>query len=73
LYSVLDRLPGIRVKEADIGIILDVFAGVPALIELWRADTEFGPEANLLFDKSITGIFCTEDIVVLAESIAGSL
>jgi len=73
LYSVLERLPGIKVKEADIGIILDVFPGVPALIELWKADAEFGPEANLLFDKSITGIFCTEDIVVLAESIAGNL
>ncbi len=73
LYSVLERLPGIRVKEADIGIILDVFEGVPALIELWKADAEFGPEANLLFDKNITRIFCTEDIVVLAESIAANL
>ena len=73
LYSVLERLPGIRVKEADIGIILDVFEGVPALIELWKADAEFGPEANLLFDKNITRIFCTEDIVVLTEFVVHSL
>lgn len=73
LYSVLERLPGIKASEADISIILDAFEGVPVLIELWKADPEFGPEANLLFDKSITQIFCTEDIVVLAEIIAGYL
>jgi hypothetical protein len=40
---------------------------------MWRPDEEFGPEANLLFDKSITGIFCTEDIVVLAGIIASEV
>lgn len=73
LLSALDRFPGKRVDQADVGIVLEVFEGVPALIELWRPDEEFGCEANILFDKSITGIFCIEDIVVLAEFIAGQL
>jgi len=34
-----------------------------------KADEEFGPDANILFDKNISGIFCTEDIVVLTELI----
>ncbi len=73
LLSVLDRFPGKRVNQADVGIVLEVFEGVPALIELWRPDEEFGAEANILFDKSTTEIFCIEDIVVLAEFIASQL
>lgn len=73
LLSVLDRIPGKKVQQADLGIVLDVFEGVPVLIELWKADEEFGPEANILFDKNIAQIFCTEDIVVLAEFIVSNL
>jgi hypothetical protein len=69
----LDRLPAKRVNQGDIGIVSEVFEGVPALITIWRKDEEFGPDANMLFDKSITQIFCTEDIVVLAGFIAGQL
>lgn len=73
LLSVLDRLPGKRVEQGDIGIMLEVFAGVPALITLWRGDEEFAPEANILFDKSVAKVFCTEDIVVLAGFIASQI
>lgn len=73
LLGALDRLPAKRVNQGDIGIVLEAFAGVPVLITLWRGDDEFGPEANILFDKSITQIFCTEDIVVLAGFISGSV
>ncbi len=73
ILSALERLPAKRVSQGDIGIVVGAFEGVPALITLWRPDEEFGPEANILFDKSITGIFCIEDIVVLAGIIATQL
>jgi hypothetical protein len=73
VLAALDRLPGKRVDQGDVGIVLEVFEGVPVLITLWRSDDEFGPEANILFDKSITKIFCTEDIVVLAGFVASIL
>jgi hypothetical protein len=73
LLAVLDRVPGKRVDQADIGIVLEAFEGVPVMVLMWRPDEEFGPEANILFDKSITGIFCTEDIVVLAGIVASQL
>jgi hypothetical protein len=73
LLSVLDRLPAKRVAQGDIGLILEVFEGVPVLIIFWRGDEEFSPEANMLFDKSILKIFCTEDIAVLAGFIASQL
>jgi hypothetical protein len=73
ILEVLERLSGKRVDQADIGLVLEVAAGIAVLITLWRGDAEFGPEANMLFDKSIVKIFCTEDIVVLAGLIASQL
>ncbi|MFH1640523.1 MAG: DUF3786 domain-containing protein [Candidatus Omnitrophota bacterium] len=73
LLDVLDRIPAKKVDQGDIGIVLDAFEGVPVLVVLWRGDEEFGPEANMLFDKSIVTIFSTEDIVVLAGMIASQL
>ena len=73
IFQVLERLPAKKTMEPDACIVLDAFEGVPVLIRLWQADEEFGPDANMLFDKSITKIFCTEDIVVLAGIVASSL
>lgn len=70
LLELTSRLKAKRVQLADIALVFDVFDGVPFIVELWRGDDEFGPEANMLFDKSITDIFCTEDIVILSEFIA---
>ena len=73
ILQALDRLPAKKVDQGDVGIVLEAFQGVPVLITLWRGDDEFGPQGNMLFDKSITRIFCTEDIVVLAGFIASQL
>jgi len=45
---------------------VEAFLGVPILVKLWKGDEEFAPEANMLFDRSISRIFCTEDVAVLA-------
>ncbi len=73
ILEVLDRLPAKKINEQDVAIVLDAFEGVPVLVKLFRADEEFGPDANVLFDSSISKIFCTEDIVVLAGLVASSL
>jgi hypothetical protein len=73
VLTVLERLPARKVNEGDVGIVVEAFEGVPVLVTLWRGDDEFGPEANMLFDRSITKIFCTEDIVVLAQLVAHQL
>lgn len=73
IYHILEKIPGKNTNHADASIVLEAFEGVPILIELWRSDDEFGPQGNLLFDKSITQIFCTEDILVLAEVVAGTI
>lgn len=70
LYELTERLNAKRAQLADASVVLELFDGVPVLITLSRADDEFGPEANVLFDRSIKDIFCTEDVVVLAEFLA---
>ncbi|HOU35827.1 MAG TPA: DUF3786 domain-containing protein, partial [Candidatus Omnitrophota bacterium] len=66
IFAALEKVSGSRVQQADAAITIQAFEGVPVLIEVWAGDDEFGPEANLLFDRSIRKIFCTEDIAVLA-------
>ena len=73
IYTALDKVPGERVERADAAIVIEIFAGVPMLVDIWRADEEFGADAGLLFDRSITDVFCTEDIVELAETAAAGL
>lgn len=73
LKEVLSRLPGRLSEGGDVGIIIEPFASVPVLIKLWKPDAEFGPDANMYFDASIRNIFCTEDIVVLAQIVASQL
>jgi hypothetical protein len=73
ILQALDRFPAEKADGADAAIILQAFQGVPVLLKLWQQDEEFAPDANMFFDSSITAIFCTEDIVVLAGFVAGSI
>lgn len=73
LLKLVERFKAKTTQTADFSLVLDTFDNVPILINFWKGDEEFGPEANVLFDKSITGIFCTEDIVVLSEIVAHSI
>jgi len=73
IKDVLNRLPGQLARGGDISIIIEAFPNVPVLIKLWRQDSEFGPDANLYFDASIKNIFCTEDIVMLAQLVSSQL
>ena len=73
INAVLERLPAKPFSGGDIGIVIQALADVPVLVKLWKSDEEFGPDANMYFDASITRIFCTEDIVVLAGIIGTSL
>jgi len=71
--GVLERLPAKLADGGDVGIQIEAFAGVPVLIKLWKADSEFGPDANMYFDAGIKDIFCIEDIIVLGGIVASGL
>lgn len=69
LKDVLSRMPGEIADKGDVGVIIHPFKEVSILITMSKADDEFGPDANILFDKNISKIFCTEDVVVLTEMV----
>ncbi|PIQ87776.1 MAG: hypothetical protein COV73_02365 [Candidatus Omnitrophica bacterium CG11_big_fil_rev_8_21_14_0_20_43_6] len=73
IKNVLSRLPAKLSEGGDVSIVVEAFTEVPVLIKLWKADSEFGPDANLYYDASIKNIFCIEDIVVLAQLVVGQL
>jgi hypothetical protein len=52
--------------QADAAVIVGSFDSIPLMIKVWGGDDEFAADANILFDKNITAVFCTEDIAVLA-------
>jgi len=73
LVKASERFRATPAKSGDVGIVIEALDNVPILIALWRGDDEFGPEANINFDRHISDIFCTEDVVVLTEFLAHSL
>ena len=73
IFSAQNHMEINKLEEADAAMIFEAFKGVPVLVKIWKGDEEFGPEANIFFDRSITNIFCTEDIVVLAGLVAAAL
>ena len=64
------RIGARELKQADAALQVEAFDGVPVVIELWKGDSEFGAEANMLFDAGISLIFDTEDIAVLGGFVA---
>lgn len=73
LLDVVERFRAKRAQVGDVSVVLEPFDGIPVLVTLQRGDDEFGPEANVLFDRNISAIFCTEDVVVLSELISASI
>lgn len=73
LITAAERLGGTRAAVGDVGVVIEPVDGVRICIALWRGDDEFAPEANILFDRDIAAVFCTEDIVVLTEIVVRSL
>lgn len=71
LANSLDRLPGKKVQYGDCAVVLDVFENIPVLITISGQDEEFSAQANMLFDRTVANIFCTEDIAVLSTFLAG--
>lgn len=71
ILGLLERVPGRLERQADASVAVEVCEAVWVLIQLWKADEDFGAEGNILFDKNTPGIFCTEDIAVLGGLVAG--
>lgn len=73
LLTAAGRFQSSKSDRGDAGIIIYPFTEVPVMITVYRPDEEFGPDANILYDRTISDIFCTEDVVVLTEILVHQL
>lgn len=73
LLDVGRRMSSKRGDFKDVSMVIYPLDGVAVLVKISKADQEFPSSASILFDKNISAIFCTEDIVVLTELIVHQL
>ncbi len=73
LVQTSEKLGGHKVDYGDTAVTINAFSHVPITIILWRGDSEFDAQANVVFDATISDYLPTEDITVLCETIAWKL
>lgn len=55
-------ISGEPLDYGDVGVRVPVFPKIPLAVVLWRGDSEFPPEGNILFDKTANSTLQTEDL-----------
>jgi hypothetical protein len=66
LVKAAERLGGQAIPAGDAGFEFRVLPRIPVQLILWEGDSEFPPEANILFDETIGEILSPEDVAWLA-------
>ncbi|MBI4831413.1 MAG: DUF3786 domain-containing protein [Candidatus Lindowbacteria bacterium] len=64
LPEVARQLGAEPLDFGDVGVRVAVFPKVPVAVVMWRGDSEFPPDANILFDKTANHILRTEDLAI---------
>jgi len=74
LHEIAPKLGGERFRDVgDVSYLFRVFPKVPVVLVMYRADEEFPPDANMLFDATIPEFMCTEDIAVISTMLVVTL
>ena len=67
IVEIAGKIGGRKADHGDAAATIDVFPRVPLTFVIWQGDTEFQPDASILFDSSITDYLPVEDIIVMSE------
>jgi len=59
-----------RMEGGDMALEVEALPGIMVRVIFWEGDGELPPEATMLFDRALTGIYCTEDVAVLLMAVA---
>lgn len=68
--SAGEKIGGFRAGHGDYSLSFNAFPRVSLTCVIWKESEEFPPDANIIFDSSITDYLTTEDIVVLCNIIS---
>ena len=66
LLELTRDLPASPGQGGDAAVIIQALPRVPLMLQVWKADEDFGAEAGVLLDRSIPGYFSAEDVAWLA-------
>jgi len=69
LKKVCSRLGGKSLSMADTAISFHITSRTPVALLYWRGDEDFGPEAKILFDKTLAGYLAADAVFALAVDI----
>jgi hypothetical protein len=73
LLEVANHIDAEKYDSGDMAIKIMAFPYVPLYFVLWKADDEFPPSGNILFDETIEKKLSAEDIAVLSQQIVFKL
>ena len=59
-----------RIMGGDMALEVEALPGIMVRVIFWEGDGELPPEATMLFDRALTGVYCTEDVAVLLMAVA---
>ncbi|MDD1723305.1 MAG: DUF3786 domain-containing protein, partial [Methanothrix sp.] len=62
-----------RMEGGDMALEVEALPGIMVRVIFWEGDEELPPEAVMLFDRALTGVYCTEDVAVLLMAVAQKL
>ena len=63
------QLGAVPADYGDVAVTFPAFPNVPLTYVFWKGDDEFPPEANILFDSTVSDYLSNDDIHNLCESI----
>lgn len=70
IFEVINRFKSRKSNISGYAVELDIFDEIKIIFIFYPGDEELPPDANFLFDKSISKIFTAEEIEVLCIEIA---
>ena len=59
-----------RMEGGDMALEVEALPSIMVRVIFWEGDEELPPEAAMLFDRALTGVYCTEDVAVLLMAVA---
>jgi hypothetical protein len=73
LIDAAKSLGGHKVDYGDAAVTVYAFPRVPVTYVLWRGDEEFPPQANLMFDFTVSDYLPLEDLREICQAVAYEL
>ena len=73
LLELSREMEGNKAEYGDFAVTIPAFARVPITLVFWKGDSEFPPNANILFDSTILDYLSAEDVNVVCQTIAWRL